>query len=179
MKLKDIYNFDSNKYSPLRDSSIAVSKAYLDCNRFLDSCKEYLYIEEGMTNLSKIVHLQAHKALERLDDFGDLLHERHLMQIYPETPMLDWKAEFKDLDSVVEFIIRTLENIQEALEKFHESTDNAEFRAMALKVEELMLDNSKDYTKFLEIGFRWQNDGGSKTSFDSWCKDYLEDKEDD
>lgn len=174
MKLKDIYNFDNEKYAPLRNSSIAVSKAYLDCNRYLDSCKEYVYIEEGMTNLSKIVHLQAHKALERLDNFGDLLHERHLMQIYPETQMLDWKAEFKDLDSVFEFVIRTLENIQEALEKFHKATDNAEFRAMSLKTEEFMLDNSKDYTKFLEIGFRWQNEGGSKTSFDSWCKNFLD-----
>lgn len=174
MKLKDIYNFDNEKYAPLRNSSIAVSKAYLDCNRYLDSCKEYVYIEEGMTNLSKIVHLQAHKALERLDNFGDLLHERHLMQIYPETQMLDWKAEFKDLDSVFEFVIRTLENIQEALEKFHKVTDNAEFRAMSLKTEEFMLDNSKDYTKFLEIGFRWQNEGGSKTSFDSWCKNFLD-----
>lgn len=173
MKLKDIYNFDNEKYALLRDSSIAVSKAYLDCNRYLDSCKEYVYIEEGMPNLSKIIHLQAHKALETLDIFGDLLHERHLMQVYPETPMLDWKAEFKDLDSVFEFVIRTFDNIQEALEKFHETTDNAEFRAMALKIEELMLDNSKDYTKFLEIGFRWQNEGGSKTSFDSWCKEFL------
>lgn len=179
MKLKDIFNFDNEKYALLRDSSIAVSKAYLDCNRFLDSCKEYVYIEEDMPNLSKIIHLQAHKALETLDMFGDLLHERHLMQIYPETPMLDWKSEFKDLDSVFEFVIRTLDNIQEALERFYKATDNAEFRAMALKTEDLMLDNSKDYTKFLEIGFRWQNDGGSKTSFDSWCEEYLEDKEDD
>ena len=174
MKLKDIFNFDNEKYSRLRDSSIAVSKAYLDCNRFLDSCKEFVYIEEGMTNLSNVIHLQAHKALERLDDFGDLLHERHLMQIYPETPMLDWRAEFKNLNDVFEFVIRTLENIQEALERFHETTDNATFRAMALKSEELMLDNSGDYTKFLEIGFRWQNDGGSKTSFDNWCKTYLD-----
>lgn len=178
MKFKDIYNYESEKYFPLRDSAMAVSKAYLDCNRFLDTCKEYVYIEQGMTYLSKIIHLQAHKALEKLDEFGDLLHERHLMQLYPETPMLDWKAEFTDLDSVFEFTIRTLDNIQEALEKFYKITDTAEFRAMALKTEDLMLENSKDYTKFFELAFRWQNDGGSKTSFDSWCEEMLDEGDD-
>ena len=174
MILKDVYNFDNEKYGKLRDASVAVNRAYLDANRFLDFAKEYVYIEQGMPNFSEITHRQAHKALEKLDEFGDLLHEQHLMQIYPDTPFLDWRAEFKDVDSVFEFIIRTLENVQEALEKFRAATDNAEFRAMALKTEELMLDNSGDYTKFLEMGFRWQNDGGSKTSFDSWCKRYLE-----
>lgn len=173
MKFKDIYNFDNVKYGVLRDASIKVNGAYLDCNRYLDTCKEYVFIEQGMINLSEIIHRQAHKALATLDVFGDLLHERHLMQIYPETLMLDWQAEFDGLDSVFEFVIKTLEHIQEALEVFRKATDNAEFRAMALKAEELMLDNSGDYTKFMEMAFRWQNDGGSKTSFDNWCKKYI------
>ncbi len=41
------------------------------------------------------------------------------------------------------------------------------------KAEELMLQNSQDCTKFLEAWARWDTDGGSKTSFDSWCREYF------
>lgn len=177
MKLKDKFNFDKAEYAPLRDSSRAVNKAYLDGNRFLDATKEYVYIEQGLKNCSEIIHRQAHKFLRLLDDFGDMLHERHLMQEYPETPELNWREELKDMDGVFDFIVRVFENVQEALETFHKETDNAQFRPMALYVEELMLINSKDHTKFLEL-WAIYDEGGSATSFDSYCKQYLESEDD-
>lgn len=174
MRLKDLYNLENKEFSELKEPSKAVNRAYLDGNRFLDTTKEYVYIEQGLINVSEVIHNQAHKCLELLDAFGDLLHERHLMQIYPETPELDYKNELSDLDSVFEFVIRVLDNIQSALEEFHKACDNIKFRPMALKIEELMLENSKDYTKILEMWQRWNEDGGNMTSFDNWCKRYSE-----
>lgn len=178
-KVKDIFNFDNPIYAPLRNPSREVIKAYQDANRYFDTTQEYVYIEQGMKYLSKIIHEQAHEFPKRFDSFIDMLHERHLMGEYPSTEELNWKEELKELDDVFDIVIRVFDNIQEALEKFHEVTDNANFRPMALYTEELMAQNSKDYTKFLELAFRWQNDGGSKTSFDSWCKKLLDEGEND
>lgn len=183
MKLKEKFNFDIEPYRSLRDSARAVSREYLQGNRCLDEAKEYVYIEQSLKYCSDIIHLQAHKFLELLDTFGDLLHERHLIQEYPDTVEIDWRTTFTDMDSVFDFIVKVLENIGEALEQFHAKTDNAEFRPMALKTEELMLVNSKDHTKFLELWAIYdqlneKGNASSPTSFDSYCKAYLEeDKE--
>lgn len=179
MKLKEKYNFDVEPFKGLRDAARAVSKAYLDGNRFLDAAKEYVYIEQSLKFCSEIVHRQAHKFLQLLDDFGDMLHENHLMQEYAETPELNWREELKNMDGVFEFITRVLDNVQEALEAFHAATDNAQFRAMALYTEELMLTNSRDRTKFLEMWAMYDEpkvNGGvaSSTSFDGWCKKILD-----
>lgn len=173
--IKDKFNFDNPKFAPLREASRDVIKAYQDANRWFDTTQEYVYIEQGMLNLSKIIHLQAHKFPNIFDDFVDMLHERHLMGEYPSTEELNWREELQSVDDVFDLIIRIFEHIDEALEAFHKVTDNADFRAMALKTEEFMLQNSQSYTKFLELAFRWQNDGGSKTTFDSWCKDLIND----
>ena len=176
-KLKEIFNFDNPKYAPLREPSRAVIKAYQDANRFLDTTQEYVYIEQGMIFLSKLIHNQAHEYPKRFDEFIEMLHERHLMGEYPATPELDWKAELKSIDDVFGVIVRVFDEIQEALEGFHRVTDNADFRPMALFTEELMAQNSKDYTLFLQLWARWNEDGGSKTSFDSWCEKFLEEEE--
>lgn len=178
MKLKEKFNFDNPEFGVLRDSARAVSKEYLQGNRCLDEAKEYVYIEQGLKFCSEIVHRQAHKFLKLLDTFGDLLHERHLMQEYPDTSEIDWRTTFTDMDSVFDFIVKVLENVGEALEEFHAKTDNAQFRPMALKVEELMLINSQDHTKFLEMWAIYdqlneKGSMGSPTSFDGWCEKQL------
>lgn len=184
MKLKDKFNYDIEPYRSLRDSARAVSKEYLQGNRCLDEAKEYVYIEQSLKFCSEIVHRQAHKFLELLDTFGDLLHERHLMQEYPDTSEIDWRTTFTDMDSVFDFIVKVLENVGEALEEFHAKTDNAQFRPMALKAEELMLINSQDHTKFLEMWAIYdqlneKGSMGSPTSFDSWCEKQLGEEDDD
>ena len=174
-KAKDIFNFDNPTYAVLREPSRGVIKAYQDANRFFDTTQEYVYIEQGMRYLARIIHNEAHEFPKRFDNFVDMLHERHLMGEYPETAELLWKEELKDLDDVFNLLIKVLDNIQEALENFHKVTDNEKFRPMALKVEEMMLENSGVYTKFLELWVRWNEEGGSKTSFDSYCAKYLHD----
>lgn len=173
--IKDIFNFDNPKYAVLRNASRNVIKAYQDANRWMDTTQEYVYIEQGMPNFARIIHNQAHEYPKLFDEFVDMLHERHLMGEYPATEELNWREELKSVEDVFGLIIRIFEHINEALEDFHKATDNAEFRAMALKTEEFMLKNSQTYTVFLELANRWDDDRGSKTSFDSWCEEYLDD----
>ena len=166
--LREQYSYDSPIYSVLRDPSRGVIAAYQNGNRYLDTTQEVVLIEEGMPNLSKVIHRQAHKYPARFDKFADMLHERHLMAEYPATPEMDWREELKGLDDVFRCVLDAMNEIQEALEAFHAVVDNATFRPMALFTEELMAENSADYTLFLELWARWENEGGSKTSFDSW-----------
>lgn len=176
-KLREIFNFDNPKYAPLREPSRAVIKAYQDANRYFDTTQEYVYIEQGMVFLSKIIHSQAHEFPKRFDAFVEMLHERHLMGEYPATDELDWRSELENIDDVFELLIRVLDNIHDALESFRKVTDNAEFRPMALYAEELMLENSRTYTKFLMLWARWDENAGSKTSFDSWCQKIIDNTE--
>lgn len=180
MKAKDIFNFDNPKFAKLRNPARAVIGKYQEANRFFDSIQEYVLIEEGMVFLSKAIHEQAHKFPQRFDKFADMLHERHLAAEYPDTPELNVREELKSLDDAFSLIIKIFDNVQEALEEMRAATDNAEFRPMALFVEELMQENSADYTKFLEVWTMYDKldiQGGTDNlcSFDNWCKHYFED----
>lgn len=172
MKAREKYSYDNPEFSGLRDPARAVIAAYQTAARFLDTIQEWVLIEEGMPNLASVIHNQAHLMPPRFDKFADMLHERHLMAEYPATSEMDWKEELHDLDDVFRCVIDAMEDIQDALEVFRSATDNAQFRPMALMTEELMAQNSADYTKFLDMWSRWDNDGGSKTSFDSWVRHY-------
>ena len=174
MGIRETYSYDNPLFSPLRDPARAVIAAYQNGNRFLDTIQEFCLIEEGMPNLATVIHLQAHEFPGRFDSFSEMLHERHLMAEYPETPEMDWKAELHGVDDIFRCVLAAFEGIQEALEDFRKVVDNANFRPMALKAEELMTQNSADYTRFLDMWARWDNDGGSKTSFDSWVRHYAE-----
>lgn len=178
MSILEKLGYDIPPYDKVKAPARAVSKAYLDGNRYLDTCKEVVYINFGMPHFSEIIHEQAHKYLETLDKFGDMLHERHLMQEYPATEELDWEAEFtEDIESVFEFVLAVLESVQKALEEFRSATDDASLRAMSLTAEELIVENSRDYTKFMELWGRASRDKGSLTSFDNYCVKFLNCKE--
>ena len=85
----------------------------------------------------------------------------------------------KNIDDVFYLLIRVLDHIQEALERFRDVTDNADFRPMALFTEELMAQNSADYTQILALWNRWNDEGGSKTSFDSWVEKIMRSEDED
>ena len=165
MKARDIYNYDSEAYAALRDPARNVIAAYQQAARFLDTVQESVYIEHGMVNTARMIHNLAHEMPKRFDEFADMLHERHLMAEYPATPELTESID--DMDKAFEIVIAALDDIQEALEAFRSVTDTAAFRPMALKAEELMLQNSGDYTKVLNAWIMW-DESGSKSSFDSW-----------
>ena len=165
MKARDIYNWDSQMFAALREPARNVVAAYQQAARFLDTVQESVYIEHGLVHTARMIHNLAHEMPKRFDVFGDMLHERHLMTEYPATPELTERVE--DMDKAFEIVIAVLDDIQEALEAFRSATDNAGFRPMALKAEELMLQNSADYTRILNAWVMW-DESTSKTSFDGW-----------
>lgn len=174
---KDLFNYNSEKYRALREPSRGVSAAYSEANKWLDTLKEWVYIEQGMVHLSDLIHELAHKELERLDKFAEILHENHLLQFYPTTEELDIFSEVKDLYDCFDFVIRVIDHIQEKLNVFHKACETqVDLMPMALKTEELMLENSADRTVYLDLWVRWSEDGGSKTSFDKYIVHFKENK---
>ena len=83
-KVKDIFNFDNPIYAPLRNPSREVIKAYQDANRYFDTTQEYVYIEQGMKYLSKIIHEQAHEFPKRIDSFIDMLRGTEVPNSTPQ-----------------------------------------------------------------------------------------------
>lgn len=165
MKARDLYNYDNEAFGVLREPARQVVAAYQQAARFLDTVQESVYIEHGLVHTARMLHNLAHEMPKRFDEFGDMLHERHLMTEYPATPELTERVE--DMDKAFEIAIAVLDDVQEALEAFHAVTDTAAFRPMALKTEELMLQNSRDYTRILNAWVMWDENPG-KTSFDNW-----------
>lgn len=176
-KVNEYFGWELPKYAGLRDPARNVIKSYQDANRFYDSAQEYVYIEEGMVFLSRFIHKRAHEFPKKFDSFIEMLHEHHLMGEYPSTPELDWRSELRSVDDVFSLLIRISDSIQESLEAFHKKAEAPGLRPMALFSEELMLQNSKERTQILSLWKRWDTEGGSKTSFDSWVSKILEEED--
>ena len=168
MNIKEYFSYDNPKFSPLRDPMRDVIAAYQNGARWLDTVQEKVYIETGIVHTSRKIHDLAHEMPKLFDIFGDMLHEQHLEVEYPATSEL--AEEIKTPTKAFETVIAVLDEINTALEKFHAATDIADFRAMALKTEELMLTNSRMRTQIFEMWNMWENGGSSHTSFDSWVR---------
>lgn len=166
-KARDIFGYEKPKYAPLKEPAKRVVMAYQTAQRFCDTVQEWVYIEAAMPFTSRMIHDLAHSFAQRFDEFSDMLHERHLTTIYGATAELVEPIE--DMDKAFEIVVGVMDEIQDALEDFRNATDNADFRPMALKTEELMLRNSEEYTRFLAAWFMW-DESESRTSFDNWIE---------
>jgi len=144
-----VFSYDAPVYKEIKEPARQVVEAYQNAARFLDTLQEWVYIETGMVHTARKLHVLAHEMPKRFDVFGDILHERHLMVMYPPTPELT--EDIADMNRVFEIAIGILDEIQNALEKFRTAADNPMLRPMALKTEELMMQNSFEYTQILEM----------------------------
>ena len=172
MAIRDNYGYENARYAMLKQPSIDVTSAFGRANHFLDTVQEGVYIETGMMYTSRYIHNVAHKMLAWLDDFSDILHERHLMTIYPPVPELI--EDVRDMDTVFEIIIRIFDEVQEALEAFHAATDNGALRPLCIKTENLMMEVSAEYTNILAMANMWEK-GNSYASYDKWVKSLMGD----
>ena len=111
MAIRDNYGYENAKYALLKQPSIDVTSAFGRANHFLDTIQEGVYIEAAMPYTSRYIHNVAHKMLKWLDDFSDILHERHLMTIYPPVPQLD--EDVRDMNRVFEIVIQIFDEVQE------------------------------------------------------------------
>lgn len=142
-----------------------VNRVFLWANRALDTAKEAVWIDFGLPFTSQFIHELAHVHLERLDEFGDILHENHLRQTYPPTPALTEPVD--SVDKAFEIAVAIIDEVDEALMRFIELTGGSRHNAMALAAENLQTENSADRTKVLEAWKMWDS-GVKGTSFDNW-----------
>lgn len=112
-KLRDIYHYENPRFSPLRDAARRATAAYQNAARGLDTLKEWVLVEFGLVHTADAIHRLAHEQPKRFDVIGDILHQRHLMQEYPETP--EYRERPEDMDGVFGEVIRLLEDIEDAL----------------------------------------------------------------
>ena len=173
MTIREMYGYDNATYAMLKEPSIAVTSAFGRANHFLDTVQEGVYIESGMIHTARHIHNDAHKMLQWLDEFSDILHERHLMTVYPPIPEL--VEDVRDVGKVFEIVIRVFDEVQEALDEFHTAAErSALLKPMALKTEDLMMKVSAEYTKILEMAKMWETNP-SYASFDNWVLHITED----
>lgn len=165
-KLKDFYNYENEPFSSLRDAARAVTGAFGAQNKWLDTMQEWLYIERGMKHTSDLIHGIAHRALVYLDEFSDILHERHLMTEYPATPELD--EDFNDPSEIFEAVISAVERTGAALKRFRDTANELNLAPLAISTETLMAKVSAEQTVVLALWQMWDQ-GVSASSFDNWA----------
>ena len=153
-----------------------VNYAYLWANRVLDTVKESIWVEHGLPFTSDFIHKLAHANLERLDKFGDILHESHMKQTYPGTPEFDETIE--DMNKAFDVVADVIFDVDAALNRFIDATAGTENNSMSLSAENLQMENTADRTKVLEAWKMWDSNPG-KTSFDNWVKRLTESEADD
>ena len=164
-KAKDLYNYAQEKFYVLRDAGRDVTGAFGSTNKWLDTVQENVRIDFGMVHTSDFIHSIAHMALEWLDQFSEILHERHLMTEYPAT--MEFAEDLPDMGTVFEVVIGILEELDGALDRFRMAADRPGLRPLSLKTENIMMQVSEAYTKVLEMWTMWDT-GVSATSFDNW-----------
>lgn len=164
-RVSDIFNWGNEDYAPLRKAARGVTGAYGAANKWLDTIQEWVLIEFGMPHTSDFIHKIAHRALVRLDEFSAILHERHLLTEYPETPELD--EAFTDLGQALSTVIDVLDNTAAALERFRDLTRGGLLAPLSLKTEELMIKNSAEYSDVLKLWAMYDR-GVSASSLDNW-----------
>lgn len=124
-RLKERFDFENGALAAVRDAAKDVTGAYQDAARGLDTLKEWVLIEFGMPNTANAIHKLAHLQPQRFDVVGDLLHQRHILQIYPATAEYEGRPD--NLDGVFESIIDMLQKVEDALRECVEICDKTVF----------------------------------------------------
>ena len=175
MDFENTFTYDNPIYAELRDVSRRVSNACLSGNRIGDTIKEKVRLFLHMTHTSDFIHGIAHKCLEYLDDFGDILHSANLEQIYPTTP--EYTGEIETLDEAFVIFGDALVEMKNALYTFIEAADERANKAMAIKAEDILEDVDDDFAKLIAAANQWHCDG-SEMSFDKWVAAYFKTEDD-
>lgn len=162
------YGFE--RWPALRESARKVTDSMQLAMRFMDSCKEVILIVEGMPMTAQRIHRQAHTYGELWDSFGNILHQRHLIQVFPATPELD---EEPDLTRAFEIILGCMESILTALGDFILAADRAKLYPLGRAAENLQNQVSGDMTRWLEAAKMWDEADGDKLSYEKWIMEFF------
>lgn len=176
MDFENTFTYDNPIYAELRDVSRRVSNACLSGNRIGDAIKEKVRLFLHMTHTSDFIHGIAHKCLEYLDEFADILHSANLEQEYPTTEAFIERID--TLDDAFGKFYEALTAIKTELYAFIGKAETATNKAMAIKAEDILEDVDDDVAKVVAAWNQWHCDG-SEMSFDKWVASYFETEDDD
>lgn len=174
MDFTQIYSYNNPIYAPLKPLAREVSDAFLFGNRVGDTIKEKVRCQLHMVHTSNFLHGIAHKCLEHLDEFADILHSANLEQEYPPTSALE--ESIKDLDKAFYVFTETLKEIKTALYNFISATDEPNNKAMSIEAEDILEDVDSDLKELITAWNQWKCDG-SAMSFDKWIAAYFKSEE--
>lgn len=174
MDFESTFTYDNPIYAELRDVSRRVSNACLSGNRTGDAIKEKVRLFLHMTHTSDFIHEIAHKCLEYLDEFADILHSANLEQEYPDTRAFTERIE--TVDDAFDKFYGALTAIKTELYAFIEKADNSANKAMSIKAEDILEDVDDDIAKVVAAWNQWHCDG-SEMSFDKWVAAYFKSTE--
>lgn len=164
------YSWENAVYAPLKPIARNVSNACLLGNRVGDTIKETLRCRLHVVHTSDFFHEIAHKCLEYLDEFADILHTANLEQEYPPTEALGEPIE--DIDKAFDVFTDAMRDIKLALYEFIQASDNAETKAMSIGAEDILEDVDEDFAKLITAWNAWKANG-SELSFDKWIAGYM------
>nr|DAF41059.1 MAG TPA: ferritin, LIPID BINDING PROTEIN [Caudoviricetes sp.] len=173
-RLKEKFNFESGAFASIRDAAKEATGAYQDAARRLDTLKEWVLIEFGMPKTADVIHKLAHEQPVRFDVIGDLLHQRHILQIYPATE--EYRGAPETLDDVFEEIIDALQKIENALHECVKVCDENGVYPLGRGFENLQMENSASYEKFLYAWQMYSEHEMGATSFENWIEDLFEEE---
>nr|DAT56404.1 MAG TPA: putative bacterioferritin [Caudoviricetes sp.] len=171
-RLKERFDFENGALAEVRDAARDATGAYQDAARGLDTLKEWVLIVFGMPKTAEILHKLAHLQPQRFDEIGDLLHQRHILQIYPETKEYDGRPD--DLEGVFESVIDMLDKIENALRRCVAICDENGLYPLGRGFENLQMENSRSYEKILYAWQMYSEHEMSATSFESWIEEVFE-----
>ena len=176
MRKREYYNYENSRFAPLRAPMREAMRAFLNAERYFAAIKEVVWGRFGMKYLSDAIHALEHKQPERIDQFGDILHQRGVEIEYPATQEL--AEPLSDLDEVFRVCVEIVDSLEQALAGFICQTDELKLYALGREVETLQMENSADRTLLLEAWSMWDN-GVSASSFDKYVKILFGGEDDD
>lgn len=171
-RLNEKFNFSSGALATVRDAARDATGAYQNAARALDTLKERVLIVMGMPQTAEVIHKLAHTMPQQFDRVGDILHQRHIEQIYPATE--EYLERPESLDDVFEAVIGLLEKIENALRRCVEECDRNGLYPLGRGFETLQMENSEQYEKFLYAWQMYSQHEMSATSFEGWVEELFE-----
>lgn len=157
------------------DTPTQVMAAYQNANKWLDSVKEFLYIEMSCPFFSSYVHSLAHSMPERFDKFGDILHTDNIQIPYPTTVELE--TELTSISDAFEVIFMSLDNIKQSLNDFIKDVDDIK-HGMACSAETLLNDIESEYPMLFRLKDKWEQCNEDSVEFDKYVQQYIDHKDD-
>lgn len=158
-------------FGGIMQSAKSATEAYEYGTRLFDQLKEVLLIQHGLVYTSEFFHNIAHWFPTQFDLIGDILHQRHLLQLYGATPSVNDMPE--NVDECFKFGVDAILNIDNRLEELSRECTQSGAGALSYQVDDLRVALSAKLANVL-AAWKMLDESTSSTSFDGWMEDFSD-----